>query len=199
MRILLIGATGTIGRAVSAALSARHTVIEASRKSASERVDVLNADSFTELVERIGSFDAVICTAGESPVGSLQKFDADALIQGLKGKLFAQIALARLAVPHLSHGGSITLTSGVVSQRSIRGSMVAAIANGGLEGFVRCAALELEHGIRINIVSPSMLKESMHLYGSFFEGFDPVSACDVAQAYVRFVEGKETGQVAMLH
>ncbi len=73
------------------------------------------------------------------------------------------------------------------------------MVNGALEAFVRAAAIELSRGIRINLVSPTVLVESMAAFGAFFRGFDPVPAARAALAYSRSVEGLQTGQVYRVH
>ena len=69
------------------------------------------------------------------------------------------------------------------------------MVNGALEGFVVAAAIELPNALRLNLVSPTVLTESMPEYGDYFPGFMPVSAAEVAQAYRKSVEGKQSGQV----
>ena len=76
-----------------------------------------------------------------------------------------QVALARMAKDHLRDGGSITLTTGVLAMHPMAGSASVSLVNAGLEGFVRAAALEMPHKIRINAVSPPWVKETMVKYG----------------------------------
>jgi hypothetical protein len=49
-------------------------------------------------------------------------------------------------------------------------------------GFVRAAAIELPKELRINAVSPTVLKESEAQYGPFFPGIIPVEGWKVGQA-----------------
>jgi hypothetical protein len=48
---------------------------------------------------------------------------------------------------------------------------------------------------RINAVSPGVLLESMPVYGEYFRGHEPVPGERVANAYVKSLEGRLTGQV----
>ena len=96
---------------------------------------------------------------------------------------------------YINEGGSFTLTSGILNRDPIRYAASAAMVNGALEGFVTAAALELPKRARINIVSPNVLAESMDKYETFFRGYKPVSAFEVALAYEKSVEGLQTGQV----
>lgn len=103
--------------------------------------------------------------------------------------------MALAAQHHLNDGASITLTSGIVSHEPIRYGANATAVNAAVDGFVRAAAIELPRGLRINAVSPSVLQESMEGYGPYFHGFEPVPASRVAMAYVKSVDGLQTGQV----
>ena len=65
---------------------------------------------------------------------------------------------------YINDGGSITLTSGVLSREPMRGSVVVSMVNGALESFVKAAALEVD-AFRINVVSPIFVKETMAMMG----------------------------------
>jgi NAD(P)-dependent dehydrogenase (short-subunit alcohol dehydrogenase family) len=82
-----------------------------------------------------------------------------------------------------------------VAQEPIRNGASATMVNSAVEGFVRGAAIELARGLRINVVSPTVLQESLDSYGPFFVGFEPVAASRAALAYARSVDGLQTGQV----
>ena len=103
--------------------------------------------------------------------------------------------LALVGQHFLRDGGSITLVSGIVAQEPIAQGVNATTVNAGLEGFVRAAACELPRGIRINLISPTVLSESLAAYGDFFPGFPSVPAAAVAQAYRRSIEGVQTGRI----
>lgn len=192
MRILLVGAHGTLGRAVAEALS-HHEVIAASR-SGKEQVDLDDTDSIVELYRRVGEVDAVACAAGVTPFGPFGELALDQFSAGVANKLLGQIALVRLGLEHVADSGSFTLISGVIGEEPIAAGSVAATVNGGVQRFVRAAAIELPRGLRINTVSPTVLAESWDAYGPSFPGFEPVPAADAARAYVKSIEGAQTGQ-----
>ncbi|PYP63784.1 MAG: short chain dehydrogenase, partial [Gemmatimonadetes bacterium] len=73
MRILVIGATGTIGKAVLAALGGRHEIIPASRQKAREKVDIADLASLRALLERVGRVDAIVSAAGNAAWKPLAK------------------------------------------------------------------------------------------------------------------------------
>ena len=60
---------------------------------------------------------------------------------------------------------------------------------------MRAAAIELPRGLRINAVAPSVFTESLEKLGHLFPGFRPTDVADAARAFVRSIEGAQTGQV----
>ncbi len=195
MNILLIGAQGTLGRAVAEELGPRHTLITAGRNSGDLRIDLTDRESIAAALARAGQLDAVISAAGNVAFGGLLELTPEQWEIGLRDKLMGQVNLALLAAPLLADGGSITLTTGVLAEDSIRYGASATLVNAGIEGFVRAAALELPRGVRINAVSPGVLQESMPGYAPYFRGFEAVPAARAALGFSRSVEGAQTGQV----
>lgn len=195
MRILLVGASGTLGQAVARHLGQQHEILAAGRRSGSLRVDLTDDASVRELFAQTGPVDAVISTTGKLHFGPLQQMTPEQFNVGLQDKLLGQVRLALAAQHHLNAGGSITLTSGIVSAQPIRDGANATAVNHALEGFVRAAALELlPRGLRINVVSPNVLVESMEAYGPYFPGFEAVTAQRAALAFQRAVEGIQSGE-----
>lgn len=195
MKVLVIGATGAIGKAVVSELATRHDILAASRSSTTYPVDVLQAASIEALFQKTGKVDAIVATTGSLHFGPLAEMTWEQFRIGLNNKLMGQIELALIGQKYLQDGGSITLTSGIVSEQPIRFGANASAVNRALEGFVMGAAIELARGIRINVVSPNVLQESMPVYGPYFVGFEAVPAARVALAYARSVDGAQTGQV----
>src|SRR5262249_54450941 len=122
-----------------------------------------------------------------------EKLTDDDFAFSLGNKLMGQVNLVRHGFASVRDGGSFTLTSGVLAQKPMPGSGAISLVNSGLEGFVRAAALEAPRNIRVNVVSPPWVTET--LVGL---GMDPsigLSAATVAKAYVRSVTGTESGAV----
>lgn len=192
MRVIVIGGTGTIGSAVVAALSARHEVVAVGRTRGVLQVDLASPDSIRALFQSLGSFDAVVSAAGQAKFGSLDELmDADYAFS-FSNKLMGQVNLIRIGRQLMADGGSFTLTSGVLSREPIKGCTSISMVNAGLEGFVRAAALELPRGIRVNVVSPPWVTETL-----IARKMDPshgTPAATVAHAYLASVEGSITGQ-----
>ena len=193
MKILLIGATGTIGRAVAAALSPRHEVIAVSRHSEPLRVDISSAESVRALFAAAGSIDAVISAAGAARFKPLAQLDDEDFAFCLQNKLMGQVNVVREGLQKVRDGGVIVVTSGILSRLPAPGSGAISLVNAGLEGFVRAAAIEAPRGIRVNVVSPPWVSETLTQLGMDPKGGLPAAV--VAQAYVRTVEGPITGQV----
>ncbi len=60
MKILLVGASGTLGQAVARQLGQQHQILAAGRNSGELRVDLTDDASVAELFSRTGPVDAVI-------------------------------------------------------------------------------------------------------------------------------------------
>lgn len=192
MRIVLIGATGTIGRAVAEALAKHHEVVRVGHRHGDYQVDLASKSSIEALFKQIGEVDALVSAAGDAAFGPLGELTDEQFQLGLSNKLMGQVNLARIGMRHVRDGGSITLTSGILAQHPMPGSAAVSLVNAGLEGFVRAAALEMPRGIRINVVSPPWVKETMEAMGMDSTPGMPASA--VAEAYVESVQGKDNGK-----
>lgn len=195
MKIIIIGGTGTIGKAIVNELSPRHTIIVVGNKQGDVRVDITDVNSIEKMYQTVKEFDAVISATGNVHFGALSELTADHYTIGLQSKLMGQVNLVLIGLRYINHAGSFTLTSGVLSHDPIRYGSSAAMVNGALNSFVKSAAIEMPNNNRINVVSPTVLTESMDNYGSYFRGFESVSARRVALAYSKSVEGAQTGQI----
>lgn len=193
MKVLVIGVTGHVGSAAAAALGAAHEVVGATR-SGSPRVDIDDPASIERLFAEVGTVDAVICAVGHAPWAPLADLARDDYIAGFLGKALAQIDIVRIGTPYVADGGSITLTTGILARRPVHTGVAASMANGAVESFVRGAAAEMERGIRLNAVSPTVLQEATE-YHEAFGGFDPVPARVVGEAFREAVEGGLTGHI----
>jgi hypothetical protein len=185
---------------VAAELAPRHAIISAGSKSGDITLDLADPASIVAGLAAAAPLDAVACAAGSvnfAPLGAIApaSIEESSYGLGLRHKLMGQVNLTLAAREHLADGGSITLISGVLTDVPIVAGSSASMVNGALEAFVRAAAIEMPRGLRINIVSPTVLQESMAAYGAFFRGFEAVAAARAALAYSRSIEGRQTGQV----
>jgi NAD(P)-dependent dehydrogenase (short-subunit alcohol dehydrogenase family) len=191
MRILVVGATGTIGRAVAAAVSAGSEVVPVSRQSTAITVDLAQPASIREMYRAAGKVDAVVCAAGNAKFAPLAELSDEDFRFCLHNKLMGQVNLVRLGFENVSDGGSFTLTTGILARSPMPGSAAISLVNAGVEGFVRAAALEAPRGIRVNAVSPPWVSETLRALK-----MDPsqgLPAAVVARSYLQSVTGKANG------
>lgn len=195
MKIVVVGATGTVGKAVVEALAGRHEVIKVGKRGGDRQVDITDSESIRRLFAQVGRFDALVSAAGKVHFGELSAMTEKEMAVGLNDKLMGQVNLVLIGQDHVNDQGSFTLTSGLLSHDPIRYGASASLVNGAIDAFVRSAAIELPRGVRINSVSPGLLTESLGAYGDYFRGHETVPASRVANAYVKSVEGRLTGRV----
>lgn len=195
MKIVIVGGTGTLGSAISKELSARHDVVLVGHTGGDFQVDIQSKDSIAELFDAIGSFDGLIAATGAVHFGPLTEFTEEQYQIGLNSKLMGQVNLVLEGMKRINQGGSFTLTSGVLSHDPIRFGSSAAMVNGAINAFVKSAAIELPNQLRINVVSPTVLTESLESYAPYFRGFESIPASRAALAYSKSVEGAQTGMV----
>jgi NAD(P)-dependent dehydrogenase (short-subunit alcohol dehydrogenase family) len=195
MRIIVIGATGTIGREIVAALEGRHEVVRVGHRGGEYQVDISSKESIERLFQAAGPFDALVSAAGATRFAPLEKLADEAFQFSLANKLMGQVNLVRAGLAHVRDGGSFTLTSGVLTNEPIPGSAAISLVNGGLEAFARAAALEMPRGARINVVSPPWVTETLEAIDRDVDIAGSLRAKDVAAAYVESVEGNRNGEV----
>lgn len=204
LRVLLVGAGGVIGRWVHEALRDQHTVITAGLESPQGQhqlqFDLGDSKAVARALSALGPIDAVISTAGRARFGPLSQVSAAPINEsvyglGLQDKLMGQVNLALASRDVLRPGGSITLTSGTTSTEPIIGGAGLSLVNGALESWVRAAATELPNGLRINVVSPSLVEGTPATACAAFPGFELVPGRRVALAYLRCLMSGINGQV----
>ncbi len=191
MKILIVGASGLLGSGAVSALSDENEIIQASR-SGKISVDLTDPNSIAAMYEQVGKVDAVIAATGKVPFKSITELTLEDYRSGIVDKVLGQIELVRRGIEFVNDGGSFTLTTGILARAAIPTGTVASVANGALESFVMAAAIEMPRGIRINVVSPSVLVEATG-YHSYFPGFEQVTLKAVGKAYAKSVNGKKTG------
>ncbi|HEY9737769.1 MAG TPA: short chain dehydrogenase [Trichocoleus sp.] len=193
MKVVILGASGTIGAEVVRALSARHEIIRVGRSSGDYQVDLMDKASIKALFEAVGDCDAVVSAAGQAKFGPLESLTDEDFEFSLSNKLMGQVNLVRVGLPYVRDNGSFTLTTGILAQSPMPGSAAISLVNAGVEGFMRAAALEAPRGIRVNAVSPPWVSETLEAMGQ--DGGGGLPAAQVAKAYVESVEGQRTGEV----
>ena len=194
MKIILIGASGTIGRKIAAEVEKDHELIRVGNKSGDFRVNIDSAESIEELFKKVGPFDTLISAAGNGHFGPLHSMKEADFRKGLDSKLMGQVNLVLIGQHYIRPKGSFTLTAGILSEDPVPNAANLSAVNAALEGFGRAAALELENGVRINVVSPGVAEDSPG-YFPYFPGHIPVTMDRLVAAYMKSAFGAQTGQV----
>jgi NAD(P)-dependent dehydrogenase (short-subunit alcohol dehydrogenase family) len=194
MKIVIVGASGTMGTYLSNALEKEHEVIRADRKGKDVQVDITSAQSIEKMYMQVGSFDALICTAGPTFVGPWKNLNEETFRNGVEGKMMGQINLVLIGQHYINAKGSFTLITGALTHEPQKNFANASAANAAVEGFVRAAAIELENGIRINAVSPTVIENSPQ-YFPFFPGEIPVTMKQLEFGFRKSLFGANTGQI----
>lgn len=198
MKIIIVGATGTIGKVVTKALSDKHEIIKASRSKGDVKVDIESAASIEAMYKEVGAFDALVSTSGEAYFGPFNKTSEKEYLKGIHSKLMGQINLVLIGQHYINPKGSFTLVSGTLAKDPVAYGSNASTVNAAINGFVKAAAIELENGVRINAVSPGVVEDSPGFF-DYFPGHIPVKMDKVAAAFVKSVLGAGTGQIIDAH
>lgn len=194
MKIVIVGASGTMGSYLASALEKEHEVIKADRKGVDVQVDITSTASIENMYKQIGAFDALICTAGPTYVGPWKNLNDATFRNGVEGKMMGQINLVLIGQHYINPKGSFTLITGALTHEPQKNFANASAANAAVNGFVRAAAIELENGIRINAVSPTVIENSPQ-YFPYFPGEIPVTMKQLEFGFRKSVFGANTGQV----
>lgn len=195
MRIFIIGGNGTIGNKVTSHFGDKNEVIIGGRTSGDVIIDIADSNSIKNTLEKIGKVDAIICIAGEAKWADFNELTEEDYYIGLKSKLMGQVNLVRIGINYLNPNGSITLSTGILAEDPVIKTTSAAMVNGGIHSFVKAVALEIEKGIRVNVVSLGMVEDAYDKYKDYFPGHNPVSMEKAVNAYVRSVMGKDNGKI----
>jgi len=191
MKILLIGATGTIGKPIAYALKSQgHEVIEASRKSG---LDISKPEILKKYLKDMELVDHIISTGGGVHFGSsLKEITDEQLYEGIHSKLMGQCNIVRFGIDRVKKGGSILLTGGILAYKPIfPNSSQVGLVNSGLNGFVIGAAEDFkETGVRINVIHPPLIQETAKAVGMPGDGLP--TAAEAANVFLNCTF-KETG------
>jgi NAD(P)-dependent dehydrogenase (short-subunit alcohol dehydrogenase family) len=226
-RVVLLGGTSGIGLATAQAASdaGASVVVVSSRR---ERVDqalatlgdraeghVLNTTDETavrELFERLGSFDHLVYSAGESlQLGLLTETALETARAFFGVRLFGAMTAVKYAAPFINSQGSVVLTGGVAGMRPQKGWTIAASICGAMESFTRALAVELAP-LRVNLVCPGFVRtpmwdtipqverEAMYAtHGAALPVGQVGEASDIAQTYLYLMTNRyTTGQVVVV-
>ncbi len=193
MKVIVVGATGLIGKEIVRALGAKHEVVAVGHSGGEIRVDITSRSSIEAMYKKVGPFDALVSAAGKAAFGELEKLSDADFDLGLTDKLMGQVNLVRIGLATVRDNGSFTLTSGSLAREPMPGSAAISLVNAGLDGFVRAAALQMPRRVRINVVSPPFAIETLKALGMDESIGLPVRS--FARAYQEAVEGRRNGEL----
>jgi NAD(P)-dependent dehydrogenase (short-subunit alcohol dehydrogenase family) len=193
-KIVVVGATGTIGKADLLSFSPDIKIVRVGNRYGEYNIDLRSKASIEKLFQDIGVVDGVICAAGSTRFGNALETGISDFIASINNKLLNQINLVQVAARYLKPNGFITLTSGSMSQAPWPDSAPTAMVNAAVEGFVRAAARDLENGIRINAVSPVFIDITAKKMG-LPTTTGTMSQTSAARVYQISMDGDMTGQV----
>ena len=190
MKVILVGASGKIGRGVDKAVSANHEVVRVGLADGDVQCDYTDAESVRNMYATVGAYDALVSAVGDdSRFLPFEELADDDFRYGFERKFMSQIRLMTLGQPTIQDGGSFTLTSGFLSHYSYWRGIATGPFNAALETFVEHTARFWPRGIRINVVSPGPVVEPGR------EGRGAVTAAQCGEVYVQAIEGTMSGQV----
>ncbi|MCL2470186.1 MAG: short chain dehydrogenase [Propionibacteriaceae bacterium] len=202
-KLLLVGASGAIGRPVHQALLEYYDVITASRHNADVRLDLTDPASVTAVLASVGPLDAIVSVAGRANFVALKDVepvagDESKYALGLQDKLMGQVNLALASRGVIRPGGAIVLTSGTTAVDPILGGSSLSMVNGALEAWVRAAATEWPDAVRINLVSPSLVEGTPAEAIKAFPGWPIITGEQLGLAYIRCLRSGITGQTVTI-
>lgn len=194
MKIIIVGASGTMGTYLVSVLEKEHELIKVSSGGGDIQADITSTESIENMFKQVGAFDALISTAGPTYVGPWKNLNDIQFRKGIEGKMMGQINLVLIGQHYINPKGSFTLITGALTNDPQINFANASAANGAVEGFVRAAAIELENGIRINAVSPTVIENSPQ-YFPYFPGEIPTTMRQLEFMFRKSVFGANTGHI----
>jgi NAD(P)-dependent dehydrogenase (short-subunit alcohol dehydrogenase family) len=190
-KILVIGAAGLIGAEVVKALG-ESECIPASRNSG-ERVDISDPKSLAALFDRVGMVDGIVCTGGAARFKPWDQLTDGDWTFSLANKLLGQVNVVRYGLKTVRPGGATTLTSGTASQDPSPGSAIITTVNAAVDAFARAVAAEPSISVRVNVVSPGWVSETLQAIGR--NPAEGIPAAEVAKIIARQFREGATGSV----
>ena len=189
MKIILLGASGIIGREIDQALSQKHEIVRAGRNG-DVKVNYTDTMSVKAMFEQIGHFDALVAAVGrDSAFKPYDQLTDEDFNVGFQRKFLAQIHLVQIGTPYANDSGSFTLSSGYLSDYPNPASAATGPFNAAVDSFARTVGPMLPRRIRLNVVSPAPVVSPKEA------GRGVVTASQAAAGYITSIEGTMNGEV----
>lgn len=155
--MLLVGATGGLGRAIGTEAVRRGALLTLVARS-SERLDQLDlpgerraldlrspeacAAAIQAAIDQHGCLDVVINAAGVVAFGNVDELSIDTMEELFLTNTFLPIMLARAALPQLQPGGAIVNISGVIAETNLPGMAAYGASKAAVRAFDEALARE---------------------------------------------------------
>jgi NAD(P)-dependent dehydrogenase (short-subunit alcohol dehydrogenase family) len=139
--------------------------------------DVANETDLRQVFAACDRVDHLVILGASLVSGTIRDASLEDLGRPITERLWGAIHTIRYAAPKMT-GGSITLTSGLFSERPVAGMAVVAAAVGGIEAMTRALALELAP-IRINAIAPGYIDTPL-LKAAFEDQYERVVKAQAA-------------------
>ena len=128
----------------------REALVRLGNAASGECVDVTDKPMLERFFARLGPFDHLAVTVGDPLLNRpIMDLTDDEARSAFEVRFWGQFNAVRVAYPHISKTGSITLVSGLAGQRASPGRCIYAGVLGGIEGMVKSFAAELRP-VRVN-------------------------------------------------
>jgi NAD(P)-dependent dehydrogenase (short-subunit alcohol dehydrogenase family) len=171
-RVLVIGGTSGIGLGVASAAAERGAIpIVVSRQQSSvdralselpehargATVDLTDLPALERLAVDIGDIEHLVFTAGESlELAPLAELTPEVITRFFQTRFVGALTAVRVFAPHITAGGSITLTSGTAADQPGFGALPVSVC-GAMNALTKALAVELAP-IRVNVVAPGVVR-----------------------------------------
>jgi len=196
VKIIVVGGAGTIGRKLVPALQSNgHEVVTAGRSSGQTHVDLNSHPSIETMYQQVTGVDAVISIAAHGDLDDFATLTTDALHDNMRAKFYGQVDLVLTGQHHCNDTASFTLTSGIFADQAWPHVTGGGVISGALHSFALSAAIELPRAMRINVVSPTMIADSVDTFDEHFPDMRPVPMDTLLEHYLHCVESADTGRI----
>jgi len=180
-KIIVVGGTSGIGFGAAAAFldaGAKVTVISSNQDHVTDAVkrlnspnasgevgDVRNETAFVQLLQKLAPVDHVVFSGVDKIIrGALEDLDLEDAKNLFGVKFWGAVTIGKAVKKHdiINRGGSLTLTSGTAALQPRKGASTGSGLNGGVLSLTKGLAGDLaEKGIRVNVVTPGMVKTEL--------------------------------------
>jgi NAD(P)-dependent dehydrogenase (short-subunit alcohol dehydrogenase family) len=151
-----------------------------------QAVDFTDEAQIKSWFEKIGPFDHLVYTAGETlQLGPIADTDVETARQAFEVRYWGAFKTVKHGHALIRKGGSIVLTTGIAGLRPNKGWTVPSSTLGAMESLTRALAVELAP-LRVNAVSPGIVRTPL---------WDNMSASDREAMYSHFAAALPTGYI----